>query len=789
MKQTLHTSRRAFKLALLCLMAFVTWGGNYCIAQETAYKTLSFPDGNSKGVNLYTETWSATISGFTWEIANFNNNSNAWTFIKAGRQKYASVATIDNTTPFDKAIGKIVVEVKDDVDAGLVNSICLQVASDAGFSNVIETVELKSYKKTDFVFNVSAPQANLYYRLKFDLKKGSTKSKKNGFVQVNKVEYYEDASNKTATSLSFDAPSYEISKDQTLQQLPTLKAGEQTLFGKTITWSSDNKDVATVDANGTVTGVGLGKANITAKFAGDDTYKTSTASYEIKVKGAPELSFPEPSYNIIANEPFAAPKLTKSPADVVVTYSSSDEKVATVEPSTGEVSIVGAGTAKITATSQVTDVYEVASASYDLVVTKFTPALSFPQTSYTIKMGDAFAPKLEGLPEGVTPAYTSSNEEVATVDAATGEVKVVGVGTTTITVTSPNTDIYKEATASYELTVKLATSKEVTIDFSTFGYTNLQKVTEVSQDGITMTIAKGSGMTDPQWIENGKTLRFYDKNTLKIASKNRIKKVHFFFYTKKSEVSETNPTYDAGDFQFLDAGKNEGELDLSACNTKEVILTFSGKVFYTKMVVTTDVSVGTITIATPEGFGTYYNSNSYILPEGLTAFGYKEASADGTLVKTEEFTGGEVVPAGAALVVKGNTGDYECYATDQVATKTLNGNLLKGVAKATTVEKKEGFKRYVLTTVNNVLGFYRTKSGNIKVPANRAYLELTKAQAQAVSFFQLDGETTGIENATATTKEAPKAIYTLSGVRLKATTTKGLPAGAYVVNGKVVIVK
>lgn len=680
-------------------------------------------------------------------------------------------------------------EVKDDVDAGLVNSICLQVASDAGFSNVIETVELKSYKKTDFVFNVSAPQANLYYRLKFDLKKGSTKSKKNGFVQVNKVEYYEDASNKTATSLSFDAPSYEISKDQTLQQLPTLKAGEQTLFGKTITWSSDNKDVATVDANGTVTGVGLGKANITAKFAGDDTYKTSTASYEIKVKGAPELSFPEPSYNIIANEPFAAPKLTKSPADVVVTYSSSDEKVATVEPSTGEVSIVGAGTAKITATSQVTDVYEVASASYDLVVTKFTPALSFPQTSYTIKMGDAFAPKLEGLPEGVTPAYTSSNEEVATVDAATGEVKVVGVGTTTITVTSPNTDIYKEATASYELTVKLATSKEVTIDFSTFGYTNLQKVTEVSQDGITMTIAKGSGMTDPQWIENGKTLRFYDKNTLKIASKNRIKKVHFFFYTKKSEVSETNPTYDAGDFQFLDAGKNEGELDLSACNTKEVILTFSGKVFYTKMVVTTDVSVGTITIATPEGFGTYYNSNSYILPEGLTAFGYKEASADGTLVKTEEFTGGEVVPAGAALVVKGNTGDYECYATDQVATKTLNGNLLKGVAKATTVEKKEGFKRYVLTTVNNVLGFYRTKSGNIKVPANRAYLELTEAQAQAVSFFQLDGETTGIENATATTKEAPKAIYTLSGVRLKATTTKGLPAGAYVVNGKVVIVK
>lgn len=769
-------------------MAFVTWGGNYCIAQETAYKTLSFPDGNSKRVQSYTDTWSATISGFTWEIVKFNNNNSGWKFIRAGSKKNASVATIKNETPFDRAIGKVVVDIAEIENTQIknINSIKFEVSSD-GFQTIDQTNTITSdfnnVEKHTFV--VSNPRVGQYFRLTFDLKKGGS----NGFVQVNKVEYYEDASNKTATSLSFDAPSYEISKDQTLQQLPTLKAGEQTLSDKTITWSSDNKDVATVDANGTVTGVGLGKANITAKFAGDDTYKTSTASYEIKVKGAPELSFPEPSYNIIANEPFAAPKLTKSPADVVVTYSSSDEKVATVEPSTGEVSIVGAGTAKITATSQVTDVYEVASASYDLVVTKFTPALSFPQTSYTIEMGDAFAPKLEGLPEGVTPAYTSSNEEVATVDAATGEVKVVGVGTTTITVTSPETDIYEGATTSYELTVNWATSKEVTIDFSTFGYTNGQNVTEVSQNGITMTLAKGSGMTDPQWIKQSETMRFYKNNTLKIASKNRIKKVHFFFYTKKSEVSETNPTYDAGDFQFLDAGKNEGELDLSACNTKEVILTFSGKVFYTKMVVTTDVSVGTITIAAPEGFGTYYNSNSYILPKGLTAFGYTTANTDGTLVKTDEFTGGDVVPANAALVVKGNTGDYECYATDQVATKTLEGNLLKGVAKATTIEKTEGIKRYVLTTVNGMLGFYQTKSGNIKMPANRAYLELTKAQAQAVSFFQLDGETTGIENATATTKEAPKAIYTLSGVRLKATTTQGLPAGAYVVNGKVVIVK
>lgn len=526
-------------------------------------------------------------------------------------------------------------------------------------------------------------------------------SKETGALYIKSIEITYSTANLETTTLTLTAPNSPISIGDTYTSTPTLKVGEQTLSGKTITWSSDNTEVATVDENGTVKGVGLGKANITAKFAGDDKYKPSTAFYEIKVKGAPKLSF--------------------------------------------------------------------------------------PQTSYTIEMGDAFtAPRLEGLPEGVTPAYTSSKEEVATVDAATGEVKIVGVGTTTITVTSPNIDIYEEATASYELTVKLATSKEVTIDFSTLSYvsnTTVDKLINWQNKGITLTLDKSDGTKNPQWYKDDNSLRVYKNNTFTITSDSRLKKIQFFYGTAKATAD--NPKYTFGTYN-----PEKKELDLSTENTNEVTLKFSGGgVHYKKIIVTTDVSVGTISIATPEGFGTYYNSNSYILPEGLTAFGYTTANTDGTLVKTDVFNGGDVVPANAALVVKGNTGDYECYATDQVAMKTLEGNLLKGVAKATTIEKTEGIKRYVLTKVNNVLGFYQTQSGNIKVPANRAYLELTKAQAQAVSFFQLDGETTGIENATATTKEAPKAIYTLSGVRLKATTTQGLPAGAYVVNGKVVIVK
>lgn len=695
-------------------MAFVTWGGNYCIAQETAYKTLSFPDDN-KGTNrvqAYDKTWTAKIGDFSWKIMNFNNNRWGWTHIKAGSKNFASVATIDNTTPFDKAIGKIVVDVEKDVEARFVNSICLQVASDANFSNVIETVKLIYYKKTDFVFNVSAPQANLYYRLKFDLKKGNG----NGFVQVNKVEYFEDVSNKTATSLSFAAPSYTISKDQKYQQLPNLKAGEETLSGKTITWSSDNENVAIVDKNGTVTGVAAGKANITAKFAGDDTYKTSTASYEIIVKGA--------------------------------------------------------------------------------------PSLSFPQTSYTVEMSDVFStPKLDGLPEGVTPAYTSSKEEVATVDAATGEVKIVGVGTTTITVTSPETDIYEEATASYELNVKAGIYK-VEFDFTSNNWglptTNYKKEEASYTNGAGYTITFGQSNVGHRIImgKDSECYLIFGKQgaTLSLpAFPFAVSKIKVFGNNGASGKTKQNFFVDG---EPVSTETTDAKIDhiyeikegyQAAGNIYTLKVTNANNTQITKIVVYAkdETIAGAINIATEEGFGTFYTDKNYVLPQGLTAFGC--TSIDGnTLTKSVEYVAGDIVPANTAVVVKGAKGSYNYYNTEETATKTIEKNLLKGVTTDTRIEATSGVKRYILTRADDgILAFYRTNTGNINVKANRAYLEVPTAMA--VASFSLEGTATGINNVVTTA--AKQGIYTISGVRLNATTTKGLPAGIYIVNGKKVIVK
>lgn len=659
-------------------MAFVTWGGNYCIAQEV---TLDF---TQNGWKLSTDNKKPPIKGeYTYNGVTISFDAPRGFYYSSKYLMLKSNNTVVGklTLPaFGFAVEKIEVVGNSGASDNTKENIYV------GNTAVSKETTKGSKVTNEFVIDKQYQAAGNRYTLQVSAAN----------AQITYIKIYKKAVDLTATTLTLSAiPTEPIAIGGTFSSTPTLKAGEQTLSDKTITWSSDNDKVATVDENGTVTGVAAGKANITATFAGDNEYKTSTAKYEIKVKGA--------------------------------------------------------------------------------------PALSFPQTSYTVEIGDVFStPKLEGLPEDVTPEYTSSNTEVATVDAATGEVKVVGVGTTTITVTSPNTGIYKEATASYELTVNRANSKVVTIDFSTFSYAPGQNVTEVSQNGIKLLLAKGSIYGAPAWY--APAVRMYKKSSLKITATSNIKKIEFVFDGTKNlkGVECTSGKYDEakGLWIFTNVKSKEATITNGEQNQAHI----------KKIIVTTELptSVGTITIATPEGFGTYYNSNSYILPEGLTAFGYTKANTDGTLVKTDVFNGGDVVPANAALVVKGNEGEYECYATDQAATKTLEGNLLKGVTTDTKIEAKSGVKRYILTRADDgILAFYRTNTGNINVKANRAYLEVPTAMA--VASFSLEGSATGINNVVTTA--AKQGIYTISGVRLNATTTKELPAGIYIVDGKKVIVK
>lgn len=221
---------------------------------------------------------------------------------------------------------------------------------------------------------------------------GTTKTNR---LYVNKlrVTYSSKGAEKTQTKLTFPKDSYSLTTDNFSSftgETPTLKAGESELTGKTITYSKTGDDIFTsFDAStGKLALNGkAGTATVTATFAGDDTYANSTASYMITVQDnrtTPTLTFGKESYSFDLGATVApfTNQLT-APEGVTVVYSSNSE-IATVNETTGEVTVntAAVGKATITATFAGNETYAPATVSYTIEVKKpmLPPTFDFTQS-------------------------------------------------------------------------------------------------------------------------------------------------------------------------------------------------------------------------------------------------------------------------------------------------------------------------------------------------------------------------------------------------------------------------
>ncbi|MDD4414491.1 MAG: Ig-like domain-containing protein [Oscillospiraceae bacterium] len=220
--------------------------------------------------------------------------------------------------------------------------------------------------------------------------------------------------------------------------------------GATITWSSSNSAIASVDATtGLVTGVAGGSAIITATAVSGAITVTGTSSITVNV--VPVLTSvtvaPATATILVAG----TQQLTASPLDqnltafvgATVTWSSNNSAIASVNATTGLVTGVAAGSATITATA-VSGAVTVTGTSQITVNTPppvFT-SITINPSSATINVGGnsqftATALDQNGVAMVNQPAFTwtSSNTTVGTVDV-NGLVSALSAGTTTITATS-----------------------------------------------------------------------------------------------------------------------------------------------------------------------------------------------------------------------------------------------------------------------------------------------------------------------------------------------------------------
>lgn len=88
---------------------------------------------------------------------------------------------------------------------------------------------------------------------------------------------------KCVTTLKFDKDVNTVEIGATHKFAATLTASDADMSSKTITYTSENPDIASVDADGTVKGLALGAATIKATFAGDDEAIGSETSYTLYV--------------------------------------------------------------------------------------------------------------------------------------------------------------------------------------------------------------------------------------------------------------------------------------------------------------------------------------------------------------------------------------------------------------------------------------------------------------------------------------------------------------------------
>lgn len=186
MKRILQNS---FGKTILCLLVALMSGGTAWAADEVYY-TLE-PTAVSGGNTNYNGSGNATIGGIQWNVQGVIN-TNPWRI--GGRSLNNAGRNVSSLT----AIPQIINEVKlslGDIEAGwgsfTVNSLTLTVASDANFTNVVDTKQITSVSANSTpTFNGSWP-AGSYYRFTFSITTGGifgieTSDK---YIEFSKVEF------------------------------------------------------------------------------------------------------------------------------------------------------------------------------------------------------------------------------------------------------------------------------------------------------------------------------------------------------------------------------------------------------------------------------------------------------------------------------------------------------------------------------------------------------------------------------------------------------------------------
>ena len=266
-------------------------------------------------------------------------------------------------------------------------------------------------------------------------------------------ELFNALDNPIQTFISMTTTDVKLTVGDTYQRQAT------TVSPATVVYSSSDATVATVDANGVVTGVAAGEATITASVAAVDYWTAASVSYKVIVKpafvAATDIALDQTMKVIKLGGDALTITATTVPSDANYTWESDAAAIATVDE-TGKVTPVGVGIATITAksgdvkaTCKIFVGNEVALASSNYTV-----------QNYDILKGNLLSGKSITIPDGVNVAF----------DGITTDQTVTCEGDATIYLTDGSTNTVDVSSVDNQPGIEVGpTDKTLTIDAETAG--------------------------------------------------------------------------------------------------------------------------------------------------------------------------------------------------------------------------------------------------------------------------------------------------------------------------------
>jgi uncharacterized protein YjdB len=274
---------------------------------------------------------------------------------------------------------------------------------------------------------------------------------------------------KTVTGITLDRTSLALKEGENATLIATVTPTNAT--DKTVTWTSSNAAIATVDNTGKVSAIKEGAAIITAK-AGD---KTATCAVTItnNIIAVTDIRLDKVSFTLKEGEnaSLIATVTPSNATDKTITWTSSNTAIATVDGA-GKVTAIKEGAAVIIAKAG----DKIATCA--VIVTTNTVAvtgISLDKTTLTLQEGGYLTLIATVTPNNATDksvTWTSSNTEIAIVDGV-GKVTAIKEGTAVIIAKAGD---------------KIATCAVIVT-------TNTVAVTGITLDKTTLTLQEGGYLT------------------------------------------------------------------------------------------------------------------------------------------------------------------------------------------------------------------------------------------------------------------------------------------------------